>query len=357
MAKQVDSDSARKVIIEAYNHREKINDEIGQKIESILKGAHLTYRYVLVTALLSKATNGEIDPLSLQAQDTVAGAYDARSIAHSVLVPFEREYLPNSLGASNEPYLNKPARYPRLSTNNAVRRGKDRNTLITLIDVLEQITTSDIAMVYLKSALAVMEQISKDVNKKYEIDTVINASEQTQTVLDYISDLTENSCEGETCALIVSTIEKFYNPDEYQIVPHKVNESGSSSKEVGDIDIKDQNGNVVYSIEVKDKDFSKEDVEHAIKKFHEAGLSRSLFVFGKSVNFDKAKVHQVAARFGRIGTFCSVVSILDYTNMRLQTLSNLTVAVFVKEILQQAKIINAKNETIEWLKKCAKSVL
>ena len=69
---------------------------------------------------MAKAVNKEIDALSLQAGDESDGAYDARSLCHKVLVPFEREFMPNSLGGSNEPFLNKPARFPRLTPDNAV---------------------------------------------------------------------------------------------------------------------------------------------------------------------------------------------------------------------------------------------
>lgn len=351
MAIQVDKDAARLILISAFKQRALETDEIAKSIETVLRGTHKTFRYVLVTALISKATNNSVDPLSLQAQDNSNGAYDARSIAHEVLVPFERDFLPYSLGGSNEPYLNKPARFPRLSKDNPVRRGNDQLMLEMTIGILSQIDSSSTAFKYLKTALAVMEQISIDVNKKYEIDLLsLKANNQLQTILDYIWDLSSKSCEGETCALIVSTIERFYCPKDFKVIAHKVNESGTSSKEVGDIDIFDAKDNIVCSIEVKDKNFTKEDVQHAIVKFQDAKLSRSLFIYGKTVSFDKTEVFQLAARYGRIGTYCSVISILDYAKLRLLSFGNLTLGDFVNELLKQAKAINAKDETIDWIK-------
>ena len=40
-----------------------------------------------------------------------------------------RIFLGNRLGGSNEPFLNKPARFTELSETNAVRGGKNKNTL------------------------------------------------------------------------------------------------------------------------------------------------------------------------------------------------------------------------------------
>lgn len=53
-------------------------------------------------------------------------------------MPADRQVdeLAGKLGRSNEPYLNKPARYPALTTDNAVRRGYDRSILEKCIDIL-----------------------------------------------------------------------------------------------------------------------------------------------------------------------------------------------------------------------------
>ena len=149
----VDKTKARGILLDAFRHRKETKDSLGNNIREVITGRHKTYRYILVTGLLSKATEVSIDPLSIQAGDTSKGAYDARTIAHFVLVPFEREYLPNSLGNSNEPYLNKPARFPRLSIDNAVRQGNDRIILRKTIDILSAMNSQKKALKYLKSAL------------------------------------------------------------------------------------------------------------------------------------------------------------------------------------------------------------
>lgn len=349
---KVDKSKAREVILKAYWNKKGVGDALGMKIREVLTGEHKTYKYVLVTGLLAKATEKSVDPLSLQAKDTSAGAYDARSIAHLVLVPFEREYVPNSLGNSNEPFLNKPARFPRLSLDNAVRKGNDRIILGKTISILSAMKTSAKALKYLKSALVVMEELSKEFNKKYEIDEPDICSLQTvQSLLDFIFQLTDNPCEGEICPIIVTALETLYLPKSFKVKAHKVNESGSSSNEIGDIDIFDSQDKLITSIEVKDKNFSREDVEHAIEKFKAAGLTRTMFIYGKNVSFDKTSVYQLAARYGRANCYCCVISILDYTKLRLYTIRRVNLSAFVHLILQTAKSINAKDTTLEWIKK------
>ena len=84
-------------------------------IDFVIDNTHLTYKYILFTAILSKATDESINALCLQKGSTLPGAYDARTVCHNVIVKFEMETLEKAMGGSNEPFLNKPARFPELS--------------------------------------------------------------------------------------------------------------------------------------------------------------------------------------------------------------------------------------------------
>jgi len=133
MSENVDRSSAERVLLAAFRMRCAKDDTISRNIKTVLYGTHKTYKYILVNGLLAKATNHKINPIALQSGANIKGAYDARSLCHNVLVPFERDFLQNVLGGSNEPFLNKPARFTQLSTENAVRKGNDKETLETVI--------------------------------------------------------------------------------------------------------------------------------------------------------------------------------------------------------------------------------
>ena len=363
MSLDVNRDTAQAILLKALSNPVEATDEIGKTITSVLRGTHKTYRYVLFTALLAKATNERIDILSIQAKDNSIGAYDARSLCHKVVVPFERDHIPHSLGDSNEPYLNKPARFERLSLNNAVRDGNDLRILQSLVETLPKIKSKEEAFKYLSSAVFTLKQINQEYEQKYSVEDISLSNENSQAIYDYIDRLTERACEGETCPLIVSTLEELCFPN-HKVIAHNVNECGASSKEVGDIDIYQKPFTVASkrvedsymldsAIEVKDKYFSEQDVQHAISKFRAANLERTLFVYGKNARFDEVSVNQMAARYGRIGTYCAVISILDYTKLRLYNSSrHLTLPVFIKTLFEFAKKIKVKEETLSWLKEC-----
>lgn len=147
-----------------------------------------------------------------------------------------------------------------------------------------------------------------------------------------------------------------YLGKDFKVVPHKVNESGASSKEVGDIDIFNAEGNIVNAIEVKDKSFSEQDVVHAIEKFREAHLPASLFVYGKFANFNEDAVFQILKKIGREGHYCCIISILNYAKLRIADMKSITVKEFVDGLLKFSKLINAKDETLIVIKDIAANI-
>lgn len=353
----VDIKTAALILDRALIEAAPVDDEIASKITTILRGTHKTYRYILVNALLAKATNQNVDALSLQKGDGRGGKFDARTLCHKVIVPFEKLKLPGCLGDSNEPFLNKPARFVSLSSNNAVRAGKDKETLELLIVVLSQIHTSHDAYSYLKSAMVVLISNHENYLKKFAIgDALIDVSEFSQLVLDYIYQITNHTMDGEVCPLVVAELEQLYLGESFKVIPHKVNESGTSSNEVGDIDIFDSEGTLVNAIEVKDKAFSAQDVIHAITKFRHANLSSSLFIYGKNVTFDEDEVYKILKTVGREGHYCCLISILNYAKLRISDFKTVTVRDFVDGLLKFSKIINAKDDTIEEIKAIASQI-
>jgi len=262
------NDSADNSIIDGLG----LSDQLKNIVHHVLVvSTHKTYKYIFVNALLG-AVNGN-NPLVLQKQaGDILGmhnSWDARSFCHKVLVPFEREYMDSRLGASNEPFLNKPARFMSLSKENAVRRGSDRETLLSMIDFFESCEFSGKARQYLVFALYKVREI---LVPKIEVPRAKIGSLDSFPIEEILA----KSCEGESLVFVTGVLLQMLNP-EAQVVCHKSNQSGASSGEVGDIDIFSVDG-IVGAVEVKDKRFTISDVEHAKMKASQAGLKNFLFV-------------------------------------------------------------------------------
>ncbi|MDD3537492.1 MAG: restriction endonuclease, SacI family [Eubacteriales bacterium] len=346
----IDHVKAEEVILKAYRTKCQKCDDITAGIRRILNGSHKTYKYVLVTGILAKAVNSSANPLALQAGAPLAGAFDARSLCHKVLVPFERNFLDNVLGGSNEPFLNKPARFTHLSENNAVRKGNDKETLLLAIKLLESIKTSAQARAYLA---CVFEDLRDQIEtKKSEFSGVSHYSPTLIEIYEFSLCLLKKSFEGETSAIIVASLEMLlhkYLKGEYKIIAHKVNQSGASSKEVGDIDI--YNGAVFEgAIEVKDKDFTEHDIDHAFSKVVVAKGQKAGFIYGIRASFDKECVSKKVEEYEKAGACIVFQDITTHIRNILFRLPQCTKEEFVECIIETVRQVNCKDLTKSWLR-------
>lgn len=250
-------------------------------ISEVMLGRHLTYRYILLTNLLAKATNGQANGLALQAGAELDGAFDSRSLCHKVVVDFDRDasQLAGKLGRSNEPYLNKPARYTALTAQNAVRRGYDRSILEKCIDILGGLSIAADAEVALVDAIYYTLQRESLVGEAAELD---GDATLHKVLTKFAGAVVAQSCEGESCAIITGLALFLFGHGTGQALEvkvHPVNQAGTSSNETLDVDVF-SNGVLKYAAEVKDKEFNANDVDHAAAKCAAARLGTFYFVCG-----------------------------------------------------------------------------
>ncbi len=251
--------SARWISINGLFEREEIVDPLGddepvlkEKIRDCLTSSTKTYRYVLPTQLLSKSINRNLDCRSLQAADESEGSFDARTIAHAVIVPFDSQNH-DVLGGSKEPYVNNPLRCPAVSV--AFReRQKNKNDWDKLIFVLDLVQSRDEA----HFTKQVFDQVLFEIRKLLEDVTVIYPTpsrislEQTQKLIrDFLSERSGGErLEAVATSLFRTIAEKFKLFD--QVKREKVNAADASSGMVADIECY-LNDEIVLLVEVKDR--------------------------------------------------------------------------------------------------------
>ena len=100
-------------------------------------------------------------------------------------------------------------------------------------------------------------------------------------IIEFVDVFVTKSIEGQVAALVAGTALSMYFEqfEGFEVIVHPVNQSGASSNEIADIDIK-QNGKIFVAIEVKDKQFSEQDVDHAAFKVSQYGLKSITFIIG-----------------------------------------------------------------------------
>lgn len=325
-------------------------------IDGIIDNTHLTFKYILFTALLSKAADPAINMLCLQKRSTLPGAYDARTICHKVIVPFEMETLEKVLGGSNEPFLNKPARFPELDKSNAVRRGNDQALLNSLCDNLPAIRTSADAyecLVYLLHKLIVL----RDAKKSLMIFSVPESGNLPSKLLTFMETALGQSYEGEVLTLLAAGVyHLLYRGPNALVEVHPVNQSGASSHEISDLDIYVDEV-LVSSNELKDKAYTEPDVRHAADKVLQAGGSKMLFIEGpRSAPAGHFKL-TIEAEYRNRNFLLHIISYKDFFASMLGALSDIDSEEFMRFILTAAHETKFKEEVIEYLDELAQNIL
>lgn len=355
----LNKNSAERMLYKAYNEAMKgipQQTRFAPFIDSVVDNTHKTFKYILFTALLSKATDNSVNPLCLQAGSSLSGAYDARTICHNVIVPFEMSVLEKALGGSNEPFLNKPARFPELNKTNAVRRGNDQDLLNALCDNLPQLKNSKEAYEALVYMLQKLIKI-REANKR-ELSFEIEANYDSPLVISqFLKELIQESFEGESLTLaIAGAYYVLYANKDVTVQVHPVNQCGASSKEISDLDIF-SNDELYVSNELKDKPFSATDIKHAVDKVIVAGGNKLLYVVGPRSTFDMKECMPMLLSYASKGFFVKIVDAMQLIDYAVMFSSSYDAKALLTFLISSARNTKFKEETIQHLEKIAKSLL
>ena len=346
----MDQNKAKRILEETFrNHAnfqwQILGDAQKSAIAKIILGGHKTYRYICFTALLAKVCAPSIHMRAIQSGSKLKGAYDARSLCHKVVVPFEKDVLAGRLGDSNEPYLNKPARCLSIEKDNPVKGRTDRELLFCLYDLLEELNNSTPEMqkeAFQYAFSLVMQRPVRDSNE-------ISLPEIEQSSLEIngkINDFLARSYEGEAPVAVMWALLKIVYGNAATIEVHPANEAGASSKEVGDIDIKFSDGKL-YAVEVKDKHFTDTDVNHATEKVKKKGFGRMIFAYGFNCGERYANAEERIAFWAREGVELSFVSIPVLLHQILSVMGKNEYVRLLHLILHGLYDMKAKDATVQ----------
>lgn len=330
-----------------------VNDcGIADTIDATLKGEGcMTYQYILLTALTAKATNPDADILSLHTTDPSPGSYAARSLCKVVIYPYQRDELGDPLNGSNEdPYVNKPARYPRLTTGNAAR-GDGRRVLELLCRDLPKIETSQDAEQALSYLLTQLDRVGKS---KREAKLAALASAETlneASLHGILADLLEQGFGGSSLVLVASAILKlrYRDTEGIDVKAHPASQPGVSRAQTGDIDVL-MDGEPLLSVELKDRAFSRADVTKAIETASNSGAQKVLFISGDPAEYPPGYLEDVREYARDRGMYAGVVDIAALMDVVLATgTQNINVPEITKDIISTASEIRCSTEALMWI--------
>lgn len=259
----------------------KYEREIRQ-IKEVVTGSQLTYKYILLTAALAKAVNPVVHYRALQMGSKLSGSYDARSLCHTVIVPFEKSHG-ERFGGSNEPFLNRPARYPEFDLSNRDRNRNAQKRLFYVLDNAQNFTGQDreFPKAFLRQTLKAMHGCSPT-KVKFEFAEVETS---LQATIDIVKEFLSVSGSGERLVAVSAAVfESMYGESNkmWQIKAYPVNWPDRFAKTAGDIEFY-FNGKLMKATESKDKPLSESDVRHCSDKAKRHGVSEYMILVGAGV--------------------------------------------------------------------------
>ena len=328
-----------------------IPQNIRSDINDVINGSHKTFRYMLVTGLLAAVTDIKLHPRCLQVTSGVDGAFDARSFCQEVIVPFEKTFLKGRLGGSNEPYANKPARFEMIEKTNKVRKGGDTILLGKLYNVLEHIRPLGMKEreIVFKYAMHLVLLRSPNIASVAELAPLDAGKLSTNDFFDFF----ETPTKGESAVACLAAFFSIFYGKDTKVIVHPSTESGASKNEVGDIDLKFADGRR-YAVEVKDKPFTKVDVDHACGKAALAGVGRVVFAVGSAAEKVYVAESALAEKWAMKGVELTFLRISSLLGVGMALSDEKTRVAMAREILSALFRMNACDGTMSVFKKIFK---
>lgn len=144
---------------------------------------------------------------------------------------------------------------------------------------------------------------------------------------------------------------QFPPKNEYKLIPHPVNQAGTSSQQKSDLDI-ELKGKPFLGIELKDKPFTSDDVSRAAETAIESGLQGLLFVSGRHAGIASIPTYfsDVKKKYARKGFAVGVIEIDELMDFVLVTnAKNISATEILSAVYDCISDIGGTVETQTWV--------
>ncbi len=242
-----------------------------------LTSATKSYHYVLPTQVLCKCVDRRLDCRSLQAAYKKPGAFDARTVAHNVIVPFDQANH-RVLGGSSEPYVNNPLRCPAvIKRYRAQQKNKaDWDNLIAVLDALEDAKSADYSRKMFDQVLAEVYRLLADVQVTYATPNRVSLNQTIHLVRQFTSNKSGGERIEAVCTALFRAIVSAFNLFD-DIRRQKVNTADTASGMGADIECWVK-GHLSLLVEVKDRSLTLTQLDAKLDVARVKKISEILFL-------------------------------------------------------------------------------
>jgi hypothetical protein len=246
-------------------------------IRDCLTSTTKTYHYVLPTQLLAKAISPELDAHSLQVAYGVPGAFDARTLAHKVIVPFDRANH-RVLGGAPEPYVNNPVRVPAvIAEYREQQKAKtDWDKLVTILDAVEKVSDAAFTEQVLEQVLFEIYKLLADVVVVYSTPNRVSLDKAIDLIERYLATGSGGDRMEAVCTALFQTIGARFRVFD-NVRRERVNAPDAFSGMSADIEclLEDK---IVLLVEVKDRELTLVHLDDKLDHARARHIAEILFV-------------------------------------------------------------------------------
>jgi len=272
-----------------------------------------SYHYVLPTQLLCKSVDPKLNAHSLQVAWGAPGAFDARTVAHEVIVPFDRKNQ-NVLGGSPEPYVNNPLRCPAVI---AEYRGQQKNQadwdkLVHVLDIVEASARAEVTAVVLEQVLIEIRRLLAHVTVIYPVPSRVSLDTTQRIINDFVAVGSGGDRLEAVCTAMFRTIgEEFGLFD--RVERERVNAADAQVGKLADIECW-QGERLLLLVEVKDRTLTLTHVDSTLERARSRGITEILFVAeqGRQTSDAEAVAQKIDTEF-RSGQNVYVTTLPDFS--------------------------------------------
>ncbi len=287
-----------------------------ESIRSSVNSNTRTYRYVLPTQLLAKVSDPAVDCRSLQAGADRTGSFDARTLAHRVIVPFDQANE-RVLGGSPEPYVNNPVRVPEVSERyrNAQRNQVGWDHLCNVLETVESAADEGFTRNVLKQVLIEIYRRLSEVRVSYPTPRRISLSRCINLIDEYLAELSGGDRLMALSSALFTVIGRRFHL--YSRVERAtITASDASTGMLADLECMTEDGTIALVVEVKDRILTVSQMMGKVADVREKQVSELFFVAQQGVE-DPEQVASLVEREFASGQNIYVMSLTKLAEVSL----------------------------------------
>ena len=281
------------------------------EVDRLVNSGLVSIRYAVLTQLLGKIADRERSLLALQLGEGEAGAWDPRSFAAAVIVPWVAANN-DVMGTSPDPYVNNPLRRPLLERDAPGRNKQDEwNALHDFLAPLDEASRKDVKVAFRRCLASVARRMAGQ-SFKYQIPVRVSLPDMLGTLDSFLAEPSGGFRALAVAAAMMTVLGEGFSLFT-RIESQGLNEADAASGAPGDVVCFDDNDQMVLAVEVKDRELTLADVRSSTRKAREAdaALTNLLFTTPGIKHQDRANIDESVAATWAAGMNVYQADILD----------------------------------------------